>query len=201
MPHSTVFESIWYDSCHRCPDPFVIEGRVPFMRDSADPSHHELLTAPQTTPPPLTTPHSTLTQPSKQSSPLTIKLEPVELIFSTPPTSHHPFFDSLKDLPPRTTNPPPPQPTFESIKHLANQPPSVPDFMDIEPPLPPLSLQLPPLLQPMWSNDILPPLPHKIFCEHCQRTQVTVNDLRDEIRFILNHILDCLNTLTHQNYP
>nr|GEW60362.1 hypothetical protein [Tanacetum cinerariifolium] len=71
---------------------------------------------------------------------------PVKLIFSTPPTSPHPFFDSLEDLLPRTTNTPPPQPTFDSIKHLANQPSLVPDVM--EPPLPPL----PPQLPLMWTR-------------------------------------------------
>nr|GEY82068.1 hypothetical protein [Tanacetum cinerariifolium] len=45
-------------------------------------------------------------------------------------------------------NSPPPQSTFESIKQLANQPPSVPDVIDMEPPLP---LHLQPLTQPMWS--------------------------------------------------
>ncbi|GJT71514.1 hypothetical protein Tco_1030800, partial [Tanacetum coccineum] len=121
-------------------------------------SPSELLTTPNTTPPPLTTPPLAPTQPSKQSSPLTINLDPIELIFSTPLTSPYPFFDSLEDLPPRTTNPPPPsQPTFNSI-------------MDMESPLPPLPPQLPPFSQPMWSIDILPLLTHKTFCEHCQRT-------------------------------
>ncbi|GKE68009.1 hypothetical protein Tco_1522170, partial [Tanacetum coccineum] len=94
------------------------------------------------------------TQPSKQSSSLTIKLEPVELIFSTPPTSPHLFFDSLEDLPPWTTNPTLPQPSFDSIKRLENQPPPIPDVME-----PPLPQQL--LL--MWSNDILPLLAHETF--------------------------------------
>nr|GEX15868.1 hypothetical protein [Tanacetum cinerariifolium] len=64
----------------------------------------QLLTAPTTTPLPLTYPPPTPSQPSKQISPLTINLEPVELIFTTPPKSPHPLFDSHKDLPPRTTN-------------------------------------------------------------------------------------------------
>ncbi|GKD58342.1 hypothetical protein Tco_1295851 [Tanacetum coccineum] len=161
----------------------------------------ELLTTPKTTPPPLTTPPPTPTQPSKQSSPLTINLEPVELIFLTPPTSLHHIFDSLDGLPLRTTNPLPPQPTFESIEHIANQSPPIPEIMDMEPPLAPLHPHLLLLIQPMWSNNILPPLPHETLCEHCQRTQVIVHELRDEMRFILNHILDRLNTLTHQNYP
>ncbi|GKD68074.1 hypothetical protein Tco_1322164 [Tanacetum coccineum] len=115
-----------------------------------------LLTTPKTTLPPLTSPPPAPSEPSKQTSPLAINLEPVELIFSTSP---HPFFDSLEDLPPRTTNPPPPQPSFNSIKRSATQPPSFP------------------------------------------RMHVTVNDLRDEMRFILDHILERLTILTHQNFP
>ncbi|GKA83034.1 hypothetical protein Tco_0789782 [Tanacetum coccineum] len=157
------------------------------------PSH--LLNTPKTTPPPLTTtPLLAPSQPSKLNSPLAINLEPVELIFSTPPTSPHLSFDSLEDLPPRTANPPPPQPSFDTIERLANQPPPLPVM---EPPLPPL----PPHLSPLGSNNSFPILTHEIFCEHCQRTQVLVNDLRDELRFILNHILERLNILSHQNFP
>ncbi|GKF40427.1 hypothetical protein Tco_0120488, partial [Tanacetum coccineum] len=112
-----------------------------------------------------------LLQPSKQSSPLAINLDPVELIFSTPPTSPHPFFDSLKDLPP--ANPPPPQPSFDTIERLANQPPPLPVM---EPHLPPL----PPNLPPLGSNNSFPILTHEMVCEHCQRTKVLVNDLCDE---------------------
>ncbi|GJV80175.1 hypothetical protein Tco_1516045 [Tanacetum coccineum] len=72
-------------------------------------SSSELLTTLKTTPPPLAP-----TQPSKQSSPLAINLEPLELVFTTPPTSPYSYFDSLEDLPPRSTNPPP-LPSFESI--------------------------------------------------------------------------------------
>ncbi|GJR48543.1 hypothetical protein Tco_1316646 [Tanacetum coccineum] len=153
----------------------------------------QLLTTPKTTPPPLTSPPLAPTQPSKQSSPFAINIDPVELIFSTPPTSPHPFFDSLEDLPPRTTNPPHLKPSFDSIEYLANHPPSIPDVM--KPPLPPL----PPKLPSIWSKDILQSLSHETFCEHCQRTLVIFNDLRYELRFILNHILEHLTTLTHQN--
>ncbi|GJW96950.1 hypothetical protein Tco_0178758 [Tanacetum coccineum] len=59
----------------------------------------ELLTTPKTTPPPLTTPPPVPTQPFKQTLPLATDLEPLELIFFTPPTSPHPFFDTLEDLP------------------------------------------------------------------------------------------------------
>nr|GEY52621.1 hypothetical protein [Tanacetum cinerariifolium]GEY53366.1 hypothetical protein [Tanacetum cinerariifolium] len=77
-------------------------------------SRCEFLTTPNTTLLPLTSPPPTPTQPSKQFSSLTVNIEPVELIFSTPPTSHHPFFDSLEDLPPHTINHPPSQPTFDT---------------------------------------------------------------------------------------
>ncbi|GJS38257.1 hypothetical protein Tco_0563300 [Tanacetum coccineum] len=83
-------------------------------------SLRKLLTTPKSTPPPLTLPPPAPTQPSKTSSPLAINLDPVEIIFLTPPTSPHSFFDSLEDLPPRTTNPLPPRPSFESIERLAN---------------------------------------------------------------------------------
>ncbi|GJR50600.1 hypothetical protein Tco_1401121 [Tanacetum coccineum] len=149
-------------------------------------SPSELLITLKSSPPPLTSPLPAPTQPSKHSSPLTINLDPVELIFSTPPTSTHVLFDSLKDLPPRTTNPPPPLPSFESIERLANQLPPLPA---IEPPVPPFSPQLlslplppptltPPLsnfppLQPLGPNNPFPMLTHEMFCNHCQRTQVT----------------------------
>nr|GEZ05705.1 hypothetical protein [Tanacetum cinerariifolium] len=87
---------------------------------------------------------------------------------TTPPTSPHPFFDTLEDLPPRTTNPPPPKPMFDFVERLASHPLPVPDVIKMEPPLPPLSPQLSPFSQPMWSNDLLPPLTHETFCEHCQ---------------------------------
>nr|GEV18040.1 hypothetical protein [Tanacetum cinerariifolium] len=159
-------------------------------------SPEQLLTTPKTTPPLLTSPPLAPAQPSKQNSPLAINLEPIELIFSTSPS---PFFNSLEDLPPRTVNHPPPLPSFDSIERLANQPPPLPEVM--EPSLLPLPSQLSPHSQPMWSNNAFSPLTHEMFCEHCQRTQVIVNDLRDEMRFILNHILERLNTITHQNYP
>ncbi|GKA50684.1 hypothetical protein Tco_0743757 [Tanacetum coccineum] len=101
------------------------------VRDEHD---GKLLTTPKSTPPLLTSPPLAPTQPSITSSPLAINLDPVDLIFSTPPTSPHHFFDSLEDLPVRTTNPPP-RSSFESIKCLANQPPPLPAM---EPPLPPL---------------------------------------------------------------
>ncbi|GJU35419.1 copia protein [Tanacetum coccineum] len=150
-------------------------------------SPSELLLTPKSSPPPLTSPPPAPTQPSKHSSPLSINLDPVELIFSTPPTSLHALFDSLEDLPPRITNPPPPRPSFESIECLANQPPPLPTMKPPLPPFPPkLSSLLPPpptltpplsnfpLLQPFGPNNPFLMLTHEMFCNHCQRTQRSV---------------------------
>nr|GEX93696.1 hypothetical protein [Tanacetum cinerariifolium] len=90
-------------------------------------SRCELLTTPTTTPLTLTSPPPTPTQPSKQFSSFALNIEPIELTFSTPPTSNHHFFDSLEDLPPHTINPPPSQPTSavpkgkEVIEHFGVQ--------------------------------------------------------------------------------
>ncbi|GKC30935.1 hypothetical protein Tco_1038229, partial [Tanacetum coccineum] len=108
-------------------------------------SPSKLLLTPKSTPPPLTSPPPAPTHPSKHSSPLTINLDPVKLLFLILPTSPHTFFDSLEDLPPRTTDPSPPRPSFESIEHLANQP--LP-LLAIEPSLLPLPPQLPSLPPP-----------------------------------------------------
>ncbi|GJS22278.1 hypothetical protein Tco_0450910 [Tanacetum coccineum] len=57
------------------------------------------LLTPKSTPPPLTTPPPAPTQPSKLTSPVAIKLDPSELLFSTPPSQ-------LLPLPPLETNNP-----------------------------------------------------------------------------------------------
>nr|GFB11524.1 hypothetical protein [Tanacetum cinerariifolium] len=54
-----------------------------------------------------------------------INLDPIELLFSTPPTSPQAFLNSLEDLPPATTNPLPPRPSFDIIERLANEPPPI----------------------------------------------------------------------------
>ncbi|GJU25760.1 hypothetical protein Tco_1164381 [Tanacetum coccineum] len=87
---------------------------------------------PKSTPPPLTSPPSAPTQPSKHSSLLALSLDRIELLFFTPPSSPQAFFDSLEDLPPKTTNPLPPRPSFDSIERLANKPLPLPTM---EPPL------------------------------------------------------------------
>ncbi|GJY12190.1 hypothetical protein Tco_0381499 [Tanacetum coccineum] len=127
-------------------------------------SPSKVLLTPKSTPPPLTSPLPAPTQPSKHSSPLAINLDPIELLFSTPPSSLQTFFDSLEDLPPKTTNPPPPRPSFESIKRLANEPLPLPAM---EPPLPTLPPQLPPnppsnfpQLPPLGPNNPFPLLTH-----------------------------------------
>ncbi|GJV23142.1 hypothetical protein Tco_1375837 [Tanacetum coccineum] len=89
-------------------------------------NNDNLLLTPKSTPPPLTSPPPAPTQPSKLTSPLAINLDPIELLFSTPPTSPQAFLDSIEDLPPATTNPPPPHPSFDTIERLANEPPPTP---------------------------------------------------------------------------
>ncbi|GJY63481.1 retrovirus-related pol polyprotein from transposon TNT 1-94 [Tanacetum coccineum] len=104
-----------------------------------------LLITPKTTPPPLTSPPPASTQPSKLTSPVAINLDPIKLLFSTLPTSPQAFLNSLEDLPPATTNPPPPRPSFNTIERLANEPPPIPPIdssipsttLDMEPPIPP----------------------------------------------------------------
>nr|GFD08141.1 hypothetical protein [Tanacetum cinerariifolium] len=140
----------------------------------------------------------------QHSSPLAINTNLIKLLFSIPPTSPQALFDTLEDLPPAIINPPPPRPSFDSIERLANE---SPPLLAMEPPLPSLPPQPPTF--PQYSPSKLPPLPplgpnnpfllltHEMFCEHWQRTQVVVDNLRDEMRFILNHILDLLNVLTY----
>ncbi|GJT10038.1 hypothetical protein Tco_0857080 [Tanacetum coccineum] len=146
-------------------------------------NNNNLLLTPKKTPPPLTSPPSTPTQPSKLTSPLAINLDPIELLFFTLPTSPQAFLNSLEDLPPTTTNPPPPLPSFDTIKRLANKPPPIPPIdssipsptLDMEPPIPPFlpqcSPNLPsnvPPLPPLGPNNPFPMLTHEMFCEHCQ---------------------------------
>nr|GEU46273.1 ribonuclease H-like domain-containing protein [Tanacetum cinerariifolium] len=154
--------------------PFTIKGRL-YSSYETGRTGCQLLNTPKSTHPPLTSLPPAPSQPSKKSSPLAINLDPIELIFSTRPTSSYLFFDSIEDLPPRTTNPPSPQPSFDTIKRLANQPPPIPA---IEPPLP----LMPPHLPPLGSNNPFPVLTHEMFYDHFQRTKVIVNDHRKEMR-------------------
>ncbi|GKB76897.1 hypothetical protein Tco_0943792 [Tanacetum coccineum] len=190
--------------------PNILPPLSPITTPGISPS--ELLLTPKSSPPPLTSPPLAPTQPSTHSSPLTISLDLVKIVFSTPPTSPQALFDSLEDLPPRTTNPPSSRPSFDSIERLANQPtplpameppllPFPPQLLSLPPPpptIPPYLLNFPPL-QSLGPNNPFPMLTYEMFYDHCQRTQVIVDNLRDEMRFILNHILDRLNALVH-NY-
>ncbi|GJU79529.1 copia protein [Tanacetum coccineum] len=122
-------------------------------------SNINLLLTSKSTPPLLTSPPPRPTQPSKLTSPLAINVDPIELLFSTPPTSPQAFLDSLKELPPLTTYPLSPRPSFDTIELMANNPPPIPPIeltfpsptMDMEP-------SLPPHLSPNLSS-INPPLP------------------------------------------
>nr|GEX96876.1 hypothetical protein [Tanacetum cinerariifolium] len=98
-------------------------------------SPSKLLVTLNSTPPPLTSPSPAPTQPSKHSLPLAINIDSIKLLFSTPLTSPQAIVDTLEDLPPTITNLPPPRPSFDSIKHMANEP--LP-LQNIELPLPPL---------------------------------------------------------------
>ncbi|GKC10435.1 hypothetical protein Tco_1007217 [Tanacetum coccineum] len=174
-------------------------------------SNDNCLLTPTSTPPPLTTPPPAPTQSSKLTSLVAINLDPIELFFSTQPSSPS-LLDVLGDLPPSTTNPSPPRPYFATIERLANESPPIPPINstfpsstpEIEPTPPPLlSHCLPPPpsqlshLPPLGPNNPFPLLTHEMYCEHCQRTQVLVDNLQGEMRFILNHILGRLNVITY----
>nr|GFA73986.1 hypothetical protein [Tanacetum cinerariifolium] len=117
-----------------------------YFRDKRDPVNNYITTPPTTpleTPPqtPLTS-HVTnlLVIPSLAPQPIMpTTLAPCELIFTTPPTSPHLYLNTLEELPPRSTNPPP-LPTFESIERLVSYSPPLSDRMDVEPSLPPSNL-------------------------------------------------------------
>ncbi|GJS31998.1 hypothetical protein Tco_0530380 [Tanacetum coccineum] len=162
-------------------------------------SNENCLLTPKKTPPPLTTPPPAPTQPSKLASPVVINLDPIKLLFSTPLSSPS-LFDVLGDLPPSTTIPSPPRPSFATIEWLANEPPPIPPInstvplptLKIEPTPPPLPShylppppsQLPPL-PPLGPNNPLPLLTHEMYYEYCQRTQekvLIITTLKDELR-------------------
>ncbi|GJR10717.1 hypothetical protein Tco_0793369 [Tanacetum coccineum] len=144
-------------------------------------SNSNLLLTLKSTPPPLTSPPLAPTQPSKLTSLLAINLDPIELLFSTPPTSPQAFLYSFKELPPSITNPPLPRPSFDTIERIANNPPPIPPIdlsfpsptLDMEPPLlpfpPHLSPNLPsinPPLPPLGPNNPFPMLTHEMYYEH-----------------------------------
>ncbi|GJV24716.1 hypothetical protein Tco_1377411 [Tanacetum coccineum] len=63
-------------------------------------------------------------------------LAPRELIFTTPPTSPHPFLNNPEDLPSRSTNPPP----LPSFQQITSQRLPIIDHIYIEPFFPPINL-------------------------------------------------------------
>nr|GEV02445.1 protein DETOXIFICATION 53-like [Tanacetum cinerariifolium] len=163
------------------PPPTTSTSQTSIPHLSPTSNNNNILLTPKITPPPLTSPPPAPTQPFNLSSPLAINLDPIELLFSTPPTYPQAFLDSIEDLLPATTNPPPPRPLFDTIEHLANEPPLISYFPsptpDMKPPIPPFPPQcspnLPssfPPLPPLGPNNPIPMLTHEMFCEHCQRT-------------------------------
>ncbi|GKE07055.1 hypothetical protein Tco_1399073 [Tanacetum coccineum] len=169
--------------------PNVSPPLSPIITLGISPSKFLLTT--KSSPSPLTSPSPALTQPSKHSSPLAINIDPIKLLFFTPPSSPQAFFDSLEDLPPKTTNPSLPRPSFDTIECLANEPPPFPTMesplLTMEPPLPRFPPQLPTFssnptskllpLSPLGPNNPFPLLTYEMFYEHCQRTQVIVDNL------------------------
>ncbi|GJW91495.1 hypothetical protein Tco_0169048 [Tanacetum coccineum] len=117
-------------------------------------SNENCLVTPKSTPPLLTSPPPAPTQPSKLTSPVAINLDLVELLFTTPPSSPS-LLDMLGDLPPSTTNPSPPRPSFATIERMANEPPPIPPMNSSFPSPTPELEPTPPLLPPQC----LPPPP------------------------------------------
>nr|GEV61130.1 hypothetical protein [Tanacetum cinerariifolium] len=81
----------------------------------------------------LTPPNASQTPPSEPIKVST--LAPRTLLFSTPPSSPHPFLNSLDDLPPKSTNPPPPpldQAYYQTLPHTT--------LMDFKPSISPTNL-------------------------------------------------------------
>ncbi|GJR87883.1 hypothetical protein Tco_0211894 [Tanacetum coccineum] len=117
-------------------------------------SNENCMVTPKSTLLSLTTPPPALTQPSKLTSPVAINLDPIELLFSTPPSSPS-LLDVLGDLLPSTTNPSPPRPSFATIKRLVNEPPPIPPMDSSFPSLTPELEPTPPPIPPQC----LPPPP------------------------------------------
>ncbi|GKE08841.1 hypothetical protein Tco_1412392 [Tanacetum coccineum] len=55
-----------------------------------------------------------------------------------------------------------------------------------------------PLDQSLWMEGLSHSQPQEHTCPHCQRTETIVNNLQNEMRFMLNHILKRLNHLSNQ---
>nr|GEV31315.1 retrovirus-related Pol polyprotein from transposon TNT 1-94 [Tanacetum cinerariifolium] len=95
-----------------------------------------------------------------------------------------------QDLPPATTNPLPPHPSFDTIERLANEPSPIDSSFpsptpDMKPTIPSFLLQcspnLPsnfPPLPPLGPNNPFPMLTHEMFYEHFQQTQAIIDNFQ-----------------------
>ncbi|GKE42240.1 hypothetical protein Tco_1469524, partial [Tanacetum coccineum] len=93
-------------------------------------------------------------------------------------------------LPPFTTTSPQMPPPFYFTSSSTT---TIPPF---RPSLPPLSTFYP-LDQSLWMEGPVNSQPQEHTCPHCQRTETLVNNLQNEMRFMLNHILECLNHISN----
>nr|GEU29532.1 hypothetical protein [Tanacetum cinerariifolium] len=150
----------------------LIDPLRPSLIASPGFSLDHLLNTPKSTPPPLTSPLPAPSQTSKHNSSLAINLELVELICSTPPTSPHPFFVSLEDLPPRTTNPPPPQPSFIP----SSSGPLSQSWLDQQ------LLMQKTIVARMYELGMIP----VVYLQQFQKTVSKVHDIKDTIEFKLD---------------
>ncbi|GJT81124.1 hypothetical protein Tco_1055466 [Tanacetum coccineum] len=75
----------------------------------------------------ITPPNASQTLPSQPIEPS--PLAPRALIFTSPPTSPHPYLNNIEELPPRSLNPPP----FPSLDQINNQTFPYYDLMEYEP--------------------------------------------------------------------
>nr|GEW38071.1 hypothetical protein [Tanacetum cinerariifolium] len=121
-----------------------------------------------------TAPPSTLNVSLPLSPITTLRMSPSKLLL-TPKSTPPPLTFPLLPLPPQLSSLP-------SLPLTLSNPP----------------LSFPPL-SPLGPSNPFSMLTHEMFCDHCQRTQVIVDNLHDEMHFILIHILDHLNVLAH-NY-
>ncbi|GJW61458.1 hypothetical protein Tco_0110793 [Tanacetum coccineum] len=87
-------------------------------------------------------------------------------------------------------------PPLSSSLHLTTtSTTAIPPFRPIFPPSQTFVL----LDQSLWIDGTSSfPQPQEHTFPHCQRTQTLVHEVRDEMRFMFNHILDRLNHLANQ---
>ncbi|GJW25960.1 hypothetical protein Tco_0039771 [Tanacetum coccineum] len=105
------------------------------------------------------------------------------------------------------------QEAIRNAQHVQESliPPTTITTLQMPPPFYPTttSTQIPPFRTSLSSSSIFSPLdqslwienPHRpqvYTCPYCQRTKTIVTNLQDEMRFMLNHILDLLDHLANQ---